>query len=471
MSATTAPVGPRPSPSGDRRGPSTGRGVGDRPPASRRARRRSLGALAAAAVAAVALGRFATADTSEGTGAPRRPSTPAAQIASLEARTEARPDDVRVWQDLAGAYLGRGAETADPAYHELTERALVRAEDLAPGNPETTVLQGSLALARHEFADALGLAVAATDAAPDDPDALVVLVDAQVELGRYEEADATLTRLLDLRPGLAALSRLSYLQQLSGETGQAILTMQSARQAGAATPGAAGAVSTFLGDLRLGQGDLDRADAAYREALERSPALVLAELGRASVLELRGRRAEAIEALSALTARFPLPAAVALLSDLQALEGRTGDAELNEEVARAAFGSVVSAGGVVDLERALFEADRGDPALAVSLATAAHEARRTVFTADARAWALTRAGRAAEAVPFAEESLRLGTRDATLRFHAATTFAEAGNADRARAELEAAAATGGPVPPLHRAEAVALAARLGVAAPALWSVG
>jgi Flp pilus assembly protein TadD len=132
---------------------------------------------------------------------------------------------------------------------------------------------------------------------------------------------------------------------------------------------------------------------------------------------------------------------------------------------------VVSAGGVVDLERALFEADRGDPALAVSLATAAHEARRTVFTADARGWALTRAGRAAEAVPFVEESLRLGTEDATLRFHSATTFAEAGQTDRARAELEAAAATGGPLPPLHRGEAVALAARLGVTAPALWSVG
>jgi Flp pilus assembly protein TadD len=125
---------------------------------------------------------------------------------------------------------------------------------------------------------------------------------------------------------------------------------------------------------------------------------------------------------------------------------------------------------VVDLERAVFEADRGDPALAVTLATAAHDARRTVFTADALAWSLTRAGRAAEAVPYAEEALRLDTRDATLRFHAATTFAEAGLTDRARAELQAAADTGGPLPPLHRVAAVDLAGRLGVAAPALWSV-
>jgi tetratricopeptide (TPR) repeat protein len=435
-----------------------------------RRRRRSLGALAAAAVAILALARFATADADgDGTTAPRRTTTAAEQVSALEARTDARPDDAGAWRDLAAAYLARGAETADPGYHDLTERALRRAEELAPGHSDTTVLQGGLALARHEFADALNFGEAAGAAAPDDPDALLVQVDAQVELGRYDEADATLQRLLDRRPGLGALSRLSYLQQLSGDTPRAVLTMQSARDAGAGTPAAAATASTFLGDLRLAQGDLDRADAAYRDALERSPGLVLAELGRATVLELRGERLEAVDQLEQLTARRPIPAAVALLADLQAAEGRTADAELSIEVARAAFGSAVSAGGVVDLERAVLEADHGDPGLAVALAEAAHEARRTVFTADARAWALTRAGRAGEAVPFAEEALRLGTADATLRFHAATTFADAGNDARARTEIGAAAATGGPLPPRHRAAAVALAARLGVTPAPLWS--
>jgi tetratricopeptide (TPR) repeat protein len=462
MSTTTAPAPPARPPAGDGRGPSA-------PPIRRR---RSLGALAAAAVAALALARFATADSGgDPAPPPRPPATPVEQLAALEARSEARPQDPRVWRDLAAAYLARGAETGDPAFTDLTDRALGRAESLAPDDPETTVLQGSLALARHQFADALALGTAASEAAPDDPDALVVVVDASIELGRYEEADAALSRLLDMRPGVAALSRLSYLQQLSGRTAQAVLTMQSARDAAAAAPAAAATVGTFLGDLRLSAGDLDRADAAYRAALDGSPGLVLAELGRASVLELRGRRAEAIDALTRLTERFPLPAAVALLADLQRLEGRTADADLSVEVARAAFGSVVSAGGVVDLERALFEADRGDPALAVALATAAYDTRRTIFTADALAWALTRAGRAAEAVPLAEQAVRLGTRDATLRFHAAATFADAGLVARARVELEAAADTGGPLPPLHRAAGLSLAGRLGVEAPELWRVG
>src|SRR5829696_2800020 len=270
-----------------------------------RRRQRSLGALAAAAVAVLALARFATASSSDEGGAPppRRATTPAEQVAALEARTETRPRDPGAWRDLGAA-------------------------SLAPDDPETTVLQGSLALARHQFADALALGTAAAEAAPDDPDALVVVVDASVELGHYEEADATLSRLLEMRPGVAALSRLSYLQQLSGRTPQALLTMQAARDAAAASSGAAGTVSTFLGDLRLSQGDLDRADAAYRSALDRSPGLVLAELGRAEVLE----------SLTRLTERFPLPAAVGLLADLHRLEGRVEDADLDVQVARAAFG-------------------------------------------------------------------------------------------------------------------------------------
>ena len=158
MSTTTAPAPPARPPAGDGRGPSG-------PPIRRR--RRSLGALAAVVVAAAALARFATADTSSDPAAPaRRPSTPAEQVTALEDRADARPRDPRVWRDLAAAYLARGAETFDPAYYDLTDRALRRASDLAPEDPETTVLQGSLALSRHQFADALALGTAAHGAAP-----------------------------------------------------------------------------------------------------------------------------------------------------------------------------------------------------------------------------------------------------------------------------------------------------------------
>jgi Flp pilus assembly protein TadD len=72
----------------------------------------------------------------------------------------------------------------------------------------------------------------------------------------------------------------------------------------------------------------------------------------------------------------------------------------------------------VDVELALFEADHGDPALAVREARRGWKARRSIHAADALAWALYRDGRGAEAERYARAALRLGTADASIHFHA-----------------------------------------------------
>ncbi|MBA3303817.1 MAG: tetratricopeptide repeat protein, partial [Acidimicrobiia bacterium] len=307
-SASTGTTGLERRPASEREG----RGSAERSPSHRPLRSKvTAGALVALAVGGLALGRFVFLDGGEdGAAPPSAAASPADQIATLEAAVEADPDDLRSHQLLGAAYLRRAAETGDPSYYGLASRALERAEEIAPEDPETGVVSGGLALARHRFADALALGSAASRANPDDPDALIVMVDAQIELGRYDEARETLDRLLGTRPGLAAFTRLSYFEQLHGNTARAVLTMQEAESAGA-SPFDRAVAATFLGDLRFGAGDLDKAEAAYRRALDGSPGLVLAELGRARVLEARGERAEAVEALSALTERYPQPAALA----------------------------------------------------------------------------------------------------------------------------------------------------------------
>jgi tetratricopeptide (TPR) repeat protein len=88
---------------------------------------------------------------------------------------------------------------------------------------------------------------------------------------------------------------------------------------------------------------------------------------------------------------------------------------------------LAAANGVdVDLELALFEADHGDPAVAVRMARATWRTRTSVFAADALAWALYRDGRAHEALRFARHALSLGTRDARLLFHAGAIELAAG---------------------------------------------
>ena len=84
----------------------------------------------------------------------------------------------------------------------------------------------------------------------DDPDPLAILIDASVELGRYDEAETHLSDLLALRPGSAALSRLSYLRELHGDLDGARLAMLQAEQATSASEDRA-TIATLIGDQLL----------------------------------------------------------------------------------------------------------------------------------------------------------------------------------------------------------------------------
>ena len=355
--------------------------------------------------------------------------------------------------------------TADPSLYDAAEAAFDRADALAPGSPETLIGRGALALGLHQFPEAARLAGLARAADPYSDEALIVLVDATVELGRYEEAATLLDELLALRPSLPAFSRLSYLRELNGDVAGARLALQQAEAAGAGAPFDTATVLTFEGDLLFKQGDLPGASAAYEGALERSPEFVLAQVGMARVEAAGGSLDDAIARMESVSSTTPVPGALVLLGELQELDGQRAEAAETFELVRSVILLQEAAGADVDLELALFEADHGSGARAVELAQAAHADRPTIYAADALGWALRRAGDPMAAVPYADAALRLGTSDPLLHFHAAATYADAGEVVRARASLETALGLNPWFSFAHRAEALRLADRLGVTVP------
>ena len=62
---------------------------------------------------------------------------------------------------------------------------------------------GSIALSRHRFADALELGRRAEAVAAGEARALGIQVDALVELGRYDEAEQAVGRMVRARPDLS----------------------------------------------------------------------------------------------------------------------------------------------------------------------------------------------------------------------------------------------------------------------------
>lgn len=412
------------------------------------------------------VGRFVTySDEPAVTATPVATASAADRIASLERATSERPDDPRAWQSLGAAYVQQSIVTGDPALYDLAGRALERAAALDPAASATRVAQGTLALTLHEFSDALALGQSVVGDEPMNPGALAVIVDAQVELGRYDDAATTLQTLLDLRPDLPALARTSYLRQLSGDLEGALTAIRQARTAGVGLTVELAGVTAIEGEVQLLRGEFTAALAAFDDALRTVPELTVAEIGRARALAATGDTDAAMGALSDLIDRQPTPDAVTLLGELQSAASMPAEAAESFALARTVYELQAASGQVIDLEAALFEADHGDPATAVELARAAYGERQTVFTADAMAWALHRAGRSGEAVPYAEEAVARGAPEASIRVHSAAVFAATDRPARARDTLSAA---GGWLSPSLRPVAAQLATDLRIDTPEAW---
>lgn len=428
-------------------------------------------ALAGLVVFLVATGGWFSSPSSQPATSPAVSATSgiAERVQALEARTGSSPDDLAAWQQLGVAYVAQASATGDPSYYELADRALDEAEQLDRTAPATVVARGNLALALHRFDEALAHGRRAQELLPSNPGALGVVVDAQVELGHYEDAAETTQAMLDVDPGLPALARASYLRQLHGDLDGALAAMQQAQTAGAGLPFETATITALVGDLAVLSGELDAAAGAYRRALQTSPGTVPARVGLARIRAMRGDVDGAIGDLEELTTATPHPAALLLLIDLQEHAGRRDGAARTEDLIRAIVTLQRDASQTVDLELALFEADHGEPAEAVRLARAAHAARPgNVYAADALAWALYRNGEVEEAIGLAERSLRLGTADPVLRFHGAAVLAAGGNGARPR-ELLAGIIDQQPWFSFGLIdEARSLADELGLDAPDVW---
>ncbi|HSL75627.1 MAG TPA: hypothetical protein VK867_01690 [Candidatus Limnocylindrales bacterium] len=433
-------------------------------------------ALIVAGTHAATLLRSAPAASGGGTPAGERPITtsidagaaPAESVGQIDhsidawsKNLEANPRDFLAATNLAVLYQGRGRLSYDLGDYQRSLDAARTALSIEPGHVPARLAEASTLVSLHDFAAALAKADSVLADHPRELAAVAVRFDAELELGRLDDARKDLAALAPTG-GPAVLVREARLASVSGEPDRALELATAARSAAIADEGEGiGFYHYAVGEYARLAGDASMAKTAFGAALLERPDDIGALIGRARIDAFEGRVDIAIDGLRHATRIAPQPDALALLGDLLV------DVDAHDAEAAKAFDTIRfierlgdAHASTFDRQLLRFEVDHEgvDEAL-LGRIRASVQARPDAAGHDLLAWTLYRLGRYDEADTALADARRLGADDARLRFHDGAIQLALGDRDGGRRLLQEAADAGPALDPRERAEVDTLLAR------------
>src|SRR5438105_4482618 len=373
------------------------------------------------------------------------------RIRFFQAQLARDPEYYVNYNRLAGAYALKARETGDISYYELAEKAIRKSLELESQHEEAVTAYGQLGaiqFAEHRFSEAAASAERALKLA-DDPAALALAGDAQLEMGDYAKAESLFARLTppnDGRPHTGReylrTTREGSLAWIRGDVKSSISLMKQACALAeeAHLPAENVAWTHFmLGEQLFQSGNLAGAEGEMNAALRAFPLYHRALAGMGQIRAAQLRFPDAADFYQRAIAVIPLPTYASALGDIYHRQRK--DTEAKKQYALVEYIGQLGALNkqVYNRELALFFADH-DRRLAEALALAQKEleVRHDVYMWDTLAWVLLKNNRAQDAHEAMQKALAIGTQDPRLFFHAAAIERKLGNsgaADFARKAL------------------------------------
>jgi tetratricopeptide (TPR) repeat protein len=368
----------------------------------------------------------------------------------------ANPKDFLAATNLSLLYHGRGRLTYDLADHERALAAARTALAIEPTYAPARASEATILFTLHDFR---GAYVAADALVRDDPSqsgALATRFDAELELGRLDDARTDLRRLGPIG-GPAILIRQARLDSATGDTAGALDTARRARDAAIDDDEQdIGFYAYAVGEYGRLAGDAATARTGFVAAIDARSSDIAALVGLARIDAFEGNVDAAIDGLRRATAIAPQPEALCLLGDLEAM-ANDPDATKAYETVRfiERLGDIQSK--TFDRQLLRFELDHaGASDDVLARAKTSLEGRPGWTGHDTVAWALYRLGRFDEAAAEIAAARALGADDARLRFHEGAIELGRGDALKGKASLESALDLGPALDPIERAEATRL---------------
>jgi len=368
-------------------------------------------------------------------------------IANAQRAIDKKPTQVSGYNQLAIALARRARETSDVNFYTQAEEALKKSQQLAPENFEGQKLHVWLLLGRHEFAVALDAAKELNKKMPDDVLVYGFMVDANVELGNYEDAEKSAQWMLNLRPGnMPALTRTAYLRELFGDIDGSYELMQMAFQGTPPTENEDRAwIMNQMAHLDLAVGKTTEAENILQQALTIFPGYHYALGNLAKVRIEQKRYSEAVDLLQQRYKAAPhaenlYDLAVALKLAGRAEESKTAFTEFEQKSLAETMRRDNS-----NHELVAYYADQANqPAKALEVAQREYAYRHDVFSLDAYAWALHKNNQDTEARKQIETALVVGIHDAKLFRHAGEIALSQGDQKSAINYLQTSATLNAP---------------------------
>lgn len=255
------------------------------------------------------------------------------EYARLRDNLSKKPGDLKSKIELAALFCQEARVTGEhghyfPAAQQLLDEAIANVGDDQNLKFQALALKASVQMSLHTFAEAEKTAREAVAINPHNAQIYGVLVDANVELGRYAEAVQLADKMVSIRPDLRSYSRVSYLREIHGDAPGAIEAMLMAVEAG--YPGQEQRAWTMLqlGNLYQRYGQPDQAKTTYRSILEERPNYPFAV---AALAELAVENGDLEHAETLLRQAIQSIPEVGFFEQLAAIYQQTGD---KKEVAR-----------------------------------------------------------------------------------------------------------------------------------------
>lgn len=352
------------------------------------------------------------------------------KVAELNDKIRKEPNDVKPRLQIAMIYLAEARITGEhPYYYPAILKVLDGVLAMEPKNFEATTFKASVKMSQHQFAEARDLAEKARQINPNNAYVYGVLVDANVEMGNYEEAVAMSDKMQALKPSLEAYSRASYLREIYGNYPSSIEAMKLAVQAG--LPGSEPQCwsKNTLGHLYETTGQLDKAENQYDGILALRPSYAFAMAGKARIQQARKQYDQALATLDKAVKIMPEFSFHEQMADIYAVQGDKSKAAKKYAEVVEMLDEDARSGHAVDLELCKLYTKTGQLDSALVYGMNEYKNRpNNIDVNHALAWVYFNKRDLKNAQKYMQVALRTGSKDPELLQEAGAIELALGNA-------------------------------------------